>query len=125
MLTIWHSIRMPRGYSRDLRERLLQAEASGLSIAEITRATGVSPKSIRRWKQTQAAGESLEPGHPPGPQHTITPEQEPVLRALVAAHPDATLAEHCAVWAQTQTEVSVSTMSRTLGRLGITRKKRR
>lgn len=116
---------MARGYSLDLREKLLLAEASGLSTAEIKRTTGVSPNSIGRWKRTQAAGGSLEPGHAPGPRHKITPEQEPTLRAQVAAHADATLAEHCAWWAQMHTLVSVPTMSRTFRRLGITLKKRR
>lgn len=117
-------MKMPRGYSRDLRERLLQAEASGLSTAEIKRTTGVSHNSIGRWKRIQAAGGSLEPGRAPGPPYKISPEQEPALRAQIAAHPDATLAEHCARWAQTATEVSAPTMGRTFRRLGITLKKR-
>jgi len=100
-----------------------RAEASGLSTAEIKRTTGVSPNSTGRWERRQVAGESLEPGHPPGPPHQITLEQEPALREQVAAHRDATLAEHCAWWAQTYTDVSVPTMSRTFRRLGITLKK--
>ena len=78
---MWHGMRMARGYSRDLRERLLQALASGLSAAEIARTTGVSPSSLRRWKQKQAAGVSLTPGVSPGGPRKITADAEPALRA--------------------------------------------
>ena len=50
---------------------------------------------------------------------------QPDLAAQVAAHPDATLAEHCHRWQTSQgVTVSISTMRRHLQRLGITRKKR-
>jgi transposase len=85
---------MARGYSRDRRERLLRALASGLSAVETARATGVSPCSLRRWKRKQAAGRSLAPGASPGGSRNITTDDEPARRAQVAARPDATLAEH-------------------------------
>ena len=116
---------MARGYSRDLRERLLRALASGLSAVEIARATGVSPSSLRRWKQKQAAGESLDPGTSPGGPRKIRTDDEPALRAQVAARPDATLAEQCAQWAAAgHAAVSEATMSRALARLGLPLKKR-
>lgn len=115
---------MPQGYSRELRERLVQAVTSGLSTAEIQRATGVSPNSISRWKRKQAAGASLEPGRAPGPRHKVRRDDEPALQEQVAAHPDAMLAEHCAMWGQTHGPLSVPTMSRTLARLGLPLKKR-
>ena len=122
-LSFWHRSDMPRGYSRDLRERLLRARASGLSAAEITRTTGVSTRSLQRWAKRQAAGGSLTPGAAPGPAPKIGPDVDAMLRAQVAAHPDATLAEHCATWAETHPAVSVATMSRTLQRLGLPLKK--
>jgi len=90
---------MPQGYSRDLRERLLQARASGLKAAEIQRTMGVSPNSLGRWSRKQAAGASLEPGHSSGARRKISREQESVLLDQVIATPDATLAEHCTQWA--------------------------
>ena len=117
---------MPQGYSRDLRARLLQARASGLSAAEIQRTMGVSPNSLGRWSRKQAAGASLEPGHSSGPHRKIHRAQEPALRDQVMAHPDATLAEHGAQGAAAgHPVVSVATMSRTLTRLGLPLKKRR
>jgi len=122
---VWHGWEMARGYSRDLRERLLQARASGLSAAEIARTTGVSPSSLRRWTQKQTAGASLDPGASPGGPRKIPAADEPALRAQVAATPDATLAEHCAQWVgDGHVPVSLSTMGRALERLGLPLKKR-
>lgn len=118
---------MPRSYSRDLRERLVQARAAGLSAIEIERTTGVSARSVRRWTRIDAAGHSLAPGQAPGRARRITADQDDHLRAQVAAEPDATLAEHCARWAETTgtPPVSQATMCRALRRLDLTLKKRR
>jgi transposase len=117
---------MPRGYSRDLRERLLTLRASGLSVAEVARRTRVSESSLHRWQRKVATGASLEPGHSPGGPRKIGLDAEDALRAQVAAMPDATLAEHCAAWvAGGRPPVSSATMSRTLARLGLPLKKRR
>lgn len=115
---------MPRGYSRDLRARLLQAVTSGRPVVEIARITGVSPSSLHRWKRAAAAGASLTPGVSPGGPRKIGAAAEAALRAQVAARPDATLAEQCAQWATTgHVAVSVATMSRALARLGLGLKK--
>lgn len=56
----------------------------------------------------------------------ILVDQHPALRAQVAAHPDATLAEHAERWlAATGVRVSPATLSRLFARLRITHKKRR
>jgi transposase len=116
---------MARGYSRDLRERLLQAVASGLTVGEVARITGVSDSTIRRYQRKAAAGDALEPGTSPGGPRKITVIEEDALRAQVAATPDATLAEHCRQWAADgHADVSVATMSRALARLGLPLKKR-
>lgn len=104
---------MARGYSRDLRERLLQAVASGLAVGEVARITGVSESTIRRYRRKAAAGESLDPGTSPGGPRKITATEA------------ATLAEHCERWtAAGHATVSVATMSRALARLGLPLKKR-
>jgi transposase len=116
---------MPRGYSRDLRERLLTLHASGLSVAEVARRTRVSESSLRRWRRKAVTGASLEPGHSPGGPRKIGPGDEDALLVQVAARPDATLAEHCAAWAAAgHGSVSVATMGRALARLGLLLKKR-
>lgn len=117
---------MARGYSRDLRERLLHAVASGVPVVEIERTTGVSARSVFRWKHKQHVEESLEPGHASGRPRMIGPDDEDALRAQVTALPDATLAEQCAAWdASGHPSISPSTMCRALARLELTPKKRR
>ena len=79
---------MARGYSRDLRERLLQAVVSGRSVIEIAHITDVSESSIERWKHKAAAGASLDPGTSPGGPRKIPDAEKAALRAQVAAYPD-------------------------------------
>jgi transposase len=111
-------------YSADLRERLLGAIDAGLPAAEGARLFGVCPSTIRRWRQRQRATGSVVARPRPGRSPRIGPAQETALRAQMAAHPDATLAMHCAKWEQQQgVRVSVATMSRVIRRLGITLKK--
>ena len=114
-----------RTYPADLRERLLQAEDAGLARAEIVRAFGVSPDSLRRWRRRRQERGTVAPARRPGRAPLIPPEQHPALRAQVAAHPDATLVEHCDRWAAERgVRVSAATMSRLLAKLGLTLKKR-
>ena len=111
-------------YPAVLRERLLRFVDAGHSQAEAARTFGVSLRSITRWRAQRAATGELAPQARPGRTPQIGPAQAPALTAQVAGAPDATLAEHCAQWAQTHgVPVSVATMSRALRRLGITLKK--
>jgi len=111
-------------YSVDLRERLLRAIDTGLSQAEAARLFGVGTSTITRWRTQRATAGHVAPKLRQGRVPTIGTEQAAALQAQVAASPDATLAEHCAVWAQEQgSRVSVATMSRAIRRLAITVKK--
>ena len=111
-------------YSVDLRERLLGAIDAGLSQAEASRLFGVGTSTITRWRQRRAATKTLHPTPRPGRTPQIGTAQTEALQAQVATHADATLAEHCAIWArEQQVRVSVATMSRTIRRRGITVKK--
>lgn len=106
---------MPRACSRDLRERVLRAQAVGLTAPEIERVLGVSRRTVARWRRRVARGGSLAPGQSPGRPRKIAADQADALRAQVAANPDATLAEHCARWeADHGVRVSTATMSRLL-----------
>ncbi len=110
-------------YPAVLRERLLRFVDAGHSQAEAARTFGVSLRSIARWRQQAATGD-LAPKPRSGRPPRIGPDQAATLDAQVAATPDATLAEHCAVWAaQHGVAVSVATMSRAIRRLSITVKK--
>jgi len=111
-------------YSVDLRERLLGAIDAGLSQAEASRLFGVGTSTITRWRQQRRDTGSIAPKPRPGRRPAIGPEQAAALQAQVARHPDATLAEHCTRWEQSQAaHLSVAGMSRAIRRLGITLKK--
>jgi len=77
-----------------------------------------------RWRQQRRDTGSVAPKPRTGHRPVIGTEQVGSLRAQVAQHPDATLAEHCARWARAQgARVSVATMSRAIRHVGITLKK--
>jgi transposase-like protein len=108
---------MARGSSRDLRERLLRALASGVAAVELARTTGVSPSSLRRWKQKQATGVSLAPASRPVDRATSrrTTSSPSAPRWPRCPMPDATLADHCSQWTgDGHVPVSLATMSRAL-----------
>ncbi len=111
-------------YSVDLRERLLRAIDAGLGATEAARLFGVGASTISRWQQQRRETGDLRPRPRPGRTPRIGPGQADAMRAQVAAHPDVTLEQHCALWAEARgVAVSISTMSRVHARLGITVKK--
>jgi transposase len=115
-----------RAYSMDLRERIVQAVASGQPQTVVARTFGVGVATVRRYVTQQRMSGSLTPKRHPGPAFRISPADHPTLRAQVAAAPDATLAEHCTAWEQTHgVRVSPPTMCRALRRLGWPLKKSR
>ena len=114
-----------RGYSLDLRERIIKAWESGKRQAWIVETFGVSAGSvkryIRRYQSTGQVAATVQKRQVP----RIGMAQHEALRALVARLPEAQLVEYCAVW-QTDSGITVSpqTMSRVLVSLGLRRKKR-
>ena len=111
-------------YPADFRDRLLRALDAGLARAEAARTFGVTERTMRRWQQRRRETGTVAPTRRRGRRRQIGPEAAPQLRAQVATHADATLAEHCARWtAERGVTVSVATMSRALTRLGLPLKK--
>jgi transposase len=105
-------------YSFDLRRKLIEAWQSWDGTqAELAELLGVSrswlQKVLRRWEQS---GDWAAPVHRHGPVSRL-PEQR--LAALVAAHPDATVAE-----LGRRLKLSASTVCRALQRMNLPRKKR-
>jgi hypothetical protein len=99
-------------YSADLRERLLGAIDAGLPQAESARLSGDCPSAIVRWRRAPALA---------APRASDLPKRP----AQVAAHPDATLGQHCARWKVDQgAPVSAATISRVIYRLSITPRKK-
>jgi transposase len=112
--------------SDDIRERAVAAVEAGQSVVDVAAFCQNDPSTVRRWvrraRQTGSVKTLPRSGRPP----VITPAQEEHLRSQVAAHPDATLTMHCAQWERDHgVRPSLTTMSRTLRKLGLSLKKRR
>ena len=115
-----------RAYSLDLRARIIAAVEAGESQPAVARRFGVAVATIGNYRRLRRATGGLAPRPRPGGQPEIGPERYPQLRAQLQAAPDATLAQHCTLWAETEGQVvSVATMWRTTQRLGWTYKKKR
>jgi transposase len=118
---------MPLPYSADLRKRVLLAHEHGAGNAStLAGRFRVARSTVRNWVRaaaTEGRRVAKPLGRGPAPRLGV-PEQE-VLRQLVAADNDATLAEYGAQL-QMQTGISVSrpVLCVTLKRLGLSRKKR-
>lgn len=110
-----------KAYPAELRIRIVRAVEGGMAQTEAARVFAVSVRTIRRYVTQHRDGGNLTPGQSPGRPPIIGPAQAEALRAQVATLPDATLAEHCAIWAQEQgVAVSEATMSRAIRGLAIT-----
>ena len=111
--------------SADFRERLVHAIDAGLAPGEAARLFGVDRRTVFRWLARHRRGESLRERPRSGRPPKLVPARYEQLRALVVAHPDATLPEHAArLAALTGVSLSPSHLSRLLTKLGLRLKKR-
>ena len=119
---------MPAPYSADLRERVLLAEAAGLSPAVVAERFGVGLSTVYLWRQqARTQGRRCAKPHGGGRARGIDAAGEALLRALVAERNDLTLDEYREQLAAHNGGLRVSrpTLCRALRRLGLGRKKRR
>ena len=114
-----------KAFSLDLRERIVAAVNQGLSKAEAARLFQVSRETVKRLCHLQATAGSLQPKIRPGLAPRIPPEQYPLLAEQLRTASDATLEQHCQLWSERHHQtISPSTLSRTLKRMGWSRKKK-
>ena len=119
---------MPRPYSADLRRRVLRACARGEgSRGRIARRFRVGESTVYDWLRLERAEDRRRPKpHAGGRPRVIDSEGEAVLKELVAADNDATLAEYAAAFeTRTGRRVSGPMVCKALKRLRLGRKKRR
>ena len=111
-------------YSMDYRLAVLRAYDECGSSIEVAEQFGCSASWVRALAATAHAGESIEPRPSVrlGDQRTYDDADERAIRALIKNKPDATLAE---VAASVGKPASEATVSRTLKRLNLPRKKSR
>ena len=110
-------------YSLDLRKRVLRACDSGMDAASVAAKYEVSRAWVYRLTQRRRETGSITPRQQTKFRHRVlSPQQEVRLVALITARPDATLAE---LQDTLPTTAALSTIWRTIGRLGFTVKKNR
>ena len=116
---------MFRPYSLDLRERAVALLDEGATSIEVAEMLGVSDSWVRKMRLRRAALGHLIPSSPPGKDRLLSEEQEQQLCLLVFEQPDVTLEELVVLMAKrVQVRVSISTVSRRLIEMGMSRKKR-
>lgn len=108
-------------YSLDLRERVVRAWDSGMKPETVATTFAVSVSWVYRLLQRRRETGSIKPR----PQtkfrsRTLSSDEEIRLVALITVKPDATLAE---LQAALPTRAALSTLWRTIDRLGLTVKK--
>ena len=108
-------------YSLDLRQRVLRAWDSGMDVYTVAAKYEVSRAWVHRLVQRRRETGSIAPRQQTKfRRRSLSPHQEERLVALVIARPDATLAE---LRDALPTTAALSTLWRTIGRLGFTVKK--
>ena len=111
---------MAAAYSMDLRARVFKAWQASGDADDVAATFGVSRAWVHRLAQRQRDTQSLAPRKQTIFRRRLLAGQETRLQALVAATPDATLAE---LRAQLPTTAALSTLWAELDRLGLTVKK--
>lgn len=113
-----------KAYDLDLRERIVEAKAEGLSIAQTAQRFKVSSASVKRYVKQQREMGTLAAKKRPGKQPLLNGKALSILEKQVRERNDLSLAEHCQELEQRiGLRVSLTTLHRSLGRLSITRKK--
>ncbi len=121
----WQDVAMD-AYSLDLRKKIVEANQRGMPTAEVAKTFGVGVSSVKRYAAAAREGRSLTPKKRPGSKPKLGGAATKLLEADLKERPAATLPERREFLRRTTgVEVSDSTVSRMLKRLGWSRKKDR
>jgi transposase len=113
---------MPKPYSMDLRERVIESVAAGASRREAAELYGLSPSVVVIWVQRWEATGSIV-ARPSGGSVSPLEVHAEFLLGLVAEQPDLTLDEIVAAMAKARIAGSRTAVWRFYDRHGITFKK--
>jgi transposase len=113
-----------KAYSKDLRQKLVDAVRRGMSKAQAARTFGIGISTVKRYAAKAQRGEPLEPGKAPGKRPKMDERLRKLLEEDLKERPFVTLRERCDyLEAIGGVSVSRSTMCRAIARIGSTRKK--
>lgn len=108
-----------KSYSDDLRQRVVDARCSGMSVLDVSTTFQVSKDCVYRWVKRHKALGNASP-KPRGGYKKPKIQDMQTFEAFVTAHAHSTLSRMRDKWEE---DVSLMCLSRTLKRLGWTRKK--
>lgn len=117
---------MPKPYSQDLRDRVIDAvERGGMSCRAAARRYEISESAAIKWLERYRREGSRAPvGHGGHRPSALAPHRT-FLEAARADKPDGTLQDLCnRLWSERGVKADTSMMSRFLRRIGVTLKKR-
>lgn len=115
-----------KAYSMDLRRKIVEALSTGTPKARVARTFGVGLSTVKRYASRSERGEGLTPRKPPGRRRKVDGTAQRLLERDLEERPTATLPQRRELLARVVgVEVSDSTVSRTLRRMGFSRKKDR
>jgi transposase len=113
-----------KAYSKDLRQKIVDAIERGMPKAEAARTFGVGISTVKRYATKAQKGEPLEPGKAPGKRPRMDERLRKLLEEDLNERPFITLQQRCDyIEAISGVSVSRSTMCRAIARIGSTRKK--
>jgi transposase len=113
-------------YSLDLRKKIVEAKERGMPTAEVAKTFGVGVSTVKRYAAAAREGRSLAPKKRPGSKPKLNEAARKLLEVDLRERPAATLPVRREFLRRAGgVEVSDSTVSRMLKRLGWSRKKDR
>jgi transposase len=113
-------------YSLALRKKIVEANERGTPTAEVARTFGVGASTVKRYAAAAREGRSLAPKKRPGSRPKLDEGARRLLEADLEERPASTPPERRELLRRMAgVEVSDSTVSRMLRRLGWSRKKDR
>ena len=113
-------------YSLDLRKKIVDAKQRGMPTSEVAQTFGVGASTVKRYAAVAREGRSLAPKKRPGSKPKLDVVARKLLEADLRERPAATLPQRREYLGRVAgVEVSDSTLSRVLKRLGWSRKKGR
>jgi transposase len=117
---------MVRAYPPTVREAVRLALEQRVPPADIAERSGISARTVRRYRQRLKEHGHLQPTPHPGRPRLIPEQMTLALTAQLRQYSAASLAQHCHLWeAHTGVQVSSATMSRSIRRLGWSRRRQR
>jgi transposase len=113
-----------KAYSKDLRQKIVDAIERGMPKAEAARTFAVGISTVKRYATKAQKGEPLEPGKAPGKRPKMDERLRKFLEEDLNERPFVTLQQRWDyIEAISGVSVSRSTMCRAIARIGSTRKK--